>query len=158
MGSTGKCIYKTLIIVGGLAYVLITLIILFDYNAIKITAQYTDGTKPIHSELAPSLIRFYWLLAGAIGWGIIWKIRNVFVQIEQGLVLTAFLAKAILAAAIFCLIDAFNFGKGSGGFLSFGLNNLYINLVPMLLGLYLIAMSWGVRQAIAQKEDNDLTV
>ena len=129
MSPIGKGICTTLIIVGGLA--LITLSVLFGDNVYQI---------PEHP--APSLILLFWLIGGAIGFGILWKIRNVFGQIKKGSVLTTFLVKAILAAAIFCLIDAFT----------------SISLGQFLLGLYLIAISWGVQQAITLKEENDLTV
>jgi hypothetical protein len=129
MSPIGKGICTTLMIVGGLA--LITLIVLFGDNVYRL------------AELnSPSHIVLFWLIGGAIGFSILWKIRNVFGQIKKGLVLTTFLVKAILAAAIFCLIDAFT----------------SISLGQFLLGLYLIAISWGVQQAITLKEENDLTV
>lgn len=78
---------------------------------------------------------------------VVWLTRRIFVQFTQGEIFTHFVAQMTLVFAVMSLI-------------AFGLRlpEKVVDPALLLLGLFLLAVRWGIRQAIALKEEQSLTI
>lgn len=120
-----------------------------------------------------------WLAVGGAVMLISWMVRKVFVQLSEGRLFTRLNSSIAMAAAVLCLgkfiACLFGFNLSADGLVAVGgagkslpmseVNEVVRHahgfcIMPqwLLLGLFLLALSWGIRQAVALKEENDLTV
>lgn len=177
VGAIGQGICTTLMILGGMIWLAMMTVILlqrakFDFHSMlnnRYSGTFYEAEPTMKAEIVITSI-----LLLAVPLALLWLFRKLFGQFAQGMPMTRFVGIIALGVALTSfliaiydlLCEAFpplatwlTFSTdGDKSVIHNPGSHLFGFFKWLLIGLLFLGVHWGIRQAIALKEENDLTV